>query len=213
MADSKQIKVLIVDDHPVVRDGLKNMLLAFDDLILIGEAENGRAALAFCQQSTPDVIMMDIIMPDMDGIAATRAILEQFPGVKILILTTYPKDDLVQKALEAGAISYMLKNAPIDDLADAVRSAYAGRPTLAPEATVALIHAKTGPLKPGNDLSNREREVLALIVQGFSNDEIAKELVISPATARHHVSACIQKLGAANRAQAASLAVKHGLVT
>src|SRR5512139_3767222 len=212
MTDLKPIKVMVVDDHPVVRDGLKNMFLVFDDLELIGEAENGSAALAFCQQNTPDVILMDILMPVMDGILATRAICEQYPQVKIIVLTSYPEDDLVQKSLEAGAIGYLLKNATIDDLANAVRSAYAGRPTLAPEATMALIRARTGPLKPGSDLSQREREVLALIVQGLSNEEIAERLVISPATARHHVSACIQKLGAANRAQAASLAVKHGLV-
>jgi NarL family two-component system response regulator LiaR len=212
MTDLKQIKVMVVDDHPVVRDGLKNMFLVFDDLELIGEAENGSAALAFCQQNTPDVILMDILMPVMDGILATRAICEQYPQVKIIVLTSYPEDNLVQQSLEAGAIGYLLKNAPIDDLANAVRSAYAGQPTLAPEATMALIRARTGPLKPGSDLSQREREVLALIVQGLSNEEIAERLVISPATARHHVSACIQKLGAANRAQAASLAVKHGLV-
>ncbi len=155
---------------------------------------------------------MDLLMPGMDGITATNAILEKYPQVKIIILTSYPEDNLVQKSLEAGAIGYMLKNAPIDALADAVRSADAGQPALAPEATMALIRAKTGPQKPGSDLSKREREVLALIAQGLSNEEIAKRLVISPATARHHVSACIQKLGAANRAQAASLAVKHGLV-
>jgi len=212
MTDLKPIKVMVVDDHPVVRDGLKNMFLVFDDLELIGEAENGSAALAFCQQNTPDVILMDILMPVMDGIFATRAICQQYPQVKIIVLTSYPEDNLVQKSLEAGAIGYMLKNAAIDDLAKAVRSAYAGQPTLAPEATMALIRARTGPLKPGSDLSQREREVLALIVQGLSNEEIAERLVISPATARHHVSACIQKLGAANRAQAASLAVKHGLV-
>ncbi len=148
-------------------------------------------------------------MPGMDGISTTRPILENYPQVKIIMLTSYPEDNLVQKSLEAGAMGYMLKNAPIDTLADAVRSAYAGQPALAPEATMALIRAKTGPLKLGSDLSKRELEVLALIVQGLSNDEIAERLVISPATARHHVSACIQKLGAANRAQAASLAVKY----
>lgn len=212
MTDSKTIKVMIVDDHPIVRDGLKNMLLVFDDLELIGEAENGSAALALCQKNTPDVILMDILMPVMDGILATRAILEHYPQVKIIILTSYPEDDLVQKSLEAGAIGYILKYSPIDALADAIRSVNSGRPTLAPEATHALIRAKTGPLKPGGDLSERELEVLGLIAQGLSNDEIAERLVISPATARHHVSACIQKLGAANRAQAASLAVRHDLI-
>jgi NarL family two-component system response regulator LiaR len=212
MTDSQLIRVMVVDDHPVVRDGLKNMLLAFDDLELISEAENGSAALALCQQNTPDVILMDIRMPVMDGILATGAILEQYPQVKIIMLTSYPDDNLVQKSLEAGAIGYILKSVTIDSMANAVRSAFNGQPTLAPEATQALIRAKTGPLTPGRDLSDRERQVLALIVEGLSNDEIAEQLVISPATARHHVSACLQKLGAANRAQAASLAVKHDLV-
>jgi len=212
MADLKPIKVMVVDDHPVVRDGLRNMFLVFDDLELLSEAEDGNQAIELCGREPPDVILMDIVMPRMDGIAATRAILERYPQIRVIILTSYPEDNLVQKSLEAGALGYMLKNAPIDDLANAVRSAYTGRPTLAPEATMALIRAKTGPLKPGGDLSQREREVLALIAQGLSNEEIARQLVISPATARHHVSACIEKLGAANRAQAASLAVKHGLV-
>ena len=213
MTDIKPIKILVVDDHPVVRDGLKNIFLVFNDLELIGEAENGSAAMAFCQLMTPDVILMDILMPVMDGILATRAICEQYPQVKVIVLTSYPDDNLVQKAMEAGAIGYLLKNAPIDDLANAVRQAHAGKPTLAPEATMALIRAKTGPLKPGNDLSQREREVIVLIAQGLSNEEIARQLVISPATARHHVSACIEKLGATNRAHAASLAIKHGLVS
>jgi NarL family two-component system response regulator LiaR len=212
MADREPIKVMVVDDHPVVRDGLKSMLLAFDDLEQIGEADSGSAALALCQQNTPDLILMDILMPGMDGILATRTILEQYPQMKILILTSYPKDDMVQRSLEAGAIGYLLKSATIDSMANAIRSAVAGQPTLAPEATQALIRVKTGPLKPGSDLSKREREVLALLVQGLSNEEIAERLVISPATARHHVSACIQKLGAANRTQAAALAVEHGLV-
>lgn len=212
MTDSKAIKVLVVDDHPVVRFGMMNMLMVFDDLQLIGEAENGEAALTSCQENLPDVILMDIVMPVMDGVRATRAILERYPQVKIIILTSYPEDDLVQKSLEAGAIGYILKDTAIDELADAIRAADSGQPTLAPEATKALIRARTGPLKPGSDLSERELEVLGLIVEGLTNREIAERLVISPATARHHVSACIQKLGASNRAQAASLAVKHDLV-
>ena len=128
------------------------------------------------------------------------------------MLTSFVEDKLVQNALEAGAVGYLLKNVPINTMAEAIRSAYAGQPTLSPEATTALIRTKTGPQKPGQDLSAREREVLVLIVQGLSNEEIAGRLVISTATARHHVSACLQKLGAANRAQAAALATKHHLV-
>jgi NarL family two-component system response regulator LiaR len=151
-------------------------------------------------------------MPIMDGVLATRAILDQYPQMKIIMLTTYTEDDLVQASLEAGAIGYILKDTPIHALADAIRSASSGQPTLAPEATKALIRNKTTP-KPGGDLSERELEVLGLIVEGLSNREIAQRLRISPATAGHHVSACIQKLGAANRTQAASLALQYGLVT
>ena len=212
MTEPRPIRVMIVDDHPVVRDGLKNMLLAFDDLELVGEAGDGRQAVAHCGQAQPDVILMDMAMPGMDGIAATRAILKERPRMKIIMLTSFVEDSVVQTALEAGANGYLLKNVPINTLADAIRSVYAGQPMLSPEATAALIRTKTGSFKPGNDLSEREREVLALIVQGLSNEEIAEKLVISPATARHHVSACLQKLGAANRAQAAALATKHHLV-
>jgi len=212
MTEPRPIRVMVVDDHPIVRDGLKNLLLAFDDLELVGEAGDGNQAVACCRQNRPDVILMDMFMPGMDGIAATRAVLEHYPQMKVIMLTSFVEDKLVQNALEAGAAGYLLKNAPINTLADAIRSVYAGQSVLSPEATTALIRTKTGPLKLGHNLSARECEVLALIVEGLSNEEIAERLVISTATARHHVSACLQKLGAANRAQAAALATKHHLV-
>lgn len=211
MTEAKPIKVMIVDDHPIVRDGLKSVLLAADDMVLAGEAGSGRETLARCRESLPDVILMDVVMPGMDGLETTRAVLGQYPEVKIVVLTTFPEEDLVQKALAAGAIGYWLKNAPADALADAIRSAYAGQATLAPEATQALIQARTSPRRLGYDLSGRELEVLALLVDGLSNDEIAERLVISPGTVRHHVSACISKLGASNRTHAAALAVEHRL--
>jgi DNA-binding NarL/FixJ family response regulator len=213
MIDRKPIQVMIVDDHPIVRDGMKNMLLVFEDLEFAGEAENGRAALDCLRKGVPDVILMDIAMPEMGGIPATRAILEQYPQVKIIMLTSYPEDELIQASLQAGAMGFLLKNSTIETLANAIRSVHAGQPVLAPEVTKALIRIKTGPMKPGADLSQREQEVLALMAEGLSNEEIAERLVISPATARHHVSACIQKLGASNRAQASALAVKLGLVS
>ena len=134
MTNARPIRVMIVDDHPIVRDGLKNMLLAFDDLELAGEAGNGNEAVVVCQQQRPDVILMDMVMPRMNGIAATRVLLEQSPQLKIIMLTGFVEDSVVQNALEAGANGYLLKNASINTLADAIRSAYAGQPVLSPEA-------------------------------------------------------------------------------
>ena len=206
------IKVMIVDDHPIVRSGLGSMLRAFDDLELVGVASSGEIALARCQESTPDVILMDMVMPGMDGLETTRAVLDQYPSVKIIMLTSFTKDNMVQDALQAGATSYILKDSSIDQLAEAIRSAYAGQPTLSPEATRSLVKSKTGPLNIDPDLSDREKEVLTLVAEGLSNEKIAHQLVISSATVRHHVSACISKLGATNRTQAAVLAIKHNLI-
>ena len=212
MPNADRIKVMIVDDHPIVRSGLATMLVAFDDLELVGEASSGSKALALCQQELPDVILTDMVMPGMDGLETTRKVLEQYPSVKIIILTSFTKDTMVQDALQAGATSYLLKDSSIDQLAEAIRAAYTGQPTLSSEATRALVNSKSGPpsFEPG--LTAREKQVLALIVEGLSNEEIADRLVISHATARHHVSACISKLGVKNRTQAASLAVKHKLI-
>lgn len=212
MSESEPIKVMIVDDHPVVRNGLKAMLLAMDDMELAGEAGSGRETLALCRESLPDVILMDMVMPGMDGLETTRAVLDQYPEVKIVVLTSFPEQELVQKAMAAGASGYLYKNTAIDTLPGAIRAAYAGQSILAREATEALIQASMGPPKLGHDLSAREREVLALVVEGLSNDEIAERLVISPFTVKSHVKACFAKLGTANRTQAAALAVEHHLV-
>ena len=211
MSELEVIKVMIVDDHPFMRYGIKSMLMTIDGIQVVAEAESGPVALARCEEFQPDVILMDIVMSGMDGLETTRTILEKCPEKKIIILTTFKDPDLVQEALDAGAIGFLVKDAPVDILGDSIRLAYAGQPVLSSEAMEALHQVNSRQPDLGYDLSARERDVLALVVEGFSNDEIAEQLVISPNTVRNHVSACMSKLGAANRAQAAALAIKHQL--
>ncbi|TVR21016.1 MAG: DNA-binding response regulator [Anaerolineaceae bacterium] len=212
MTEIDKIRVLIVDDHAVVRSGLSDFVLAFDDLELVGEANGGRSAVDLCGRLKPDVVLMDMVMPDMDGAAATQAIRQQNSDIQIIALTSFREDGLVHAALEAGAIGYLLKNVTAEELAAAIRSAHHGRPTLAPEATMALIRAATKPPALGYDLTQREREVLALMCAGHNNHSMAEQLGISASTVKYHVSNIITKLGANNRTEAATLAVQHGLV-
>ncbi len=212
MTQSNPIRVVLVDDHAVVRSGLGAFLLAFDDLELVGEAGGGEEAVRLCEQVRPDVILMDLVMPGMDGAAATRAIRERCPQVQVIALTSFKEDELVQGALQAGAISYLLKNVSADELADAIRAAHAGRPTLAPEAAQALVQAASHPPPPGHDLTPREREVLALMVEGLSNPQIAERLVVSRSTVKFHVSSILSKLGVDGRTEAVALAVQNHLV-
>ncbi|MBL7065247.1 MAG: response regulator transcription factor [Anaerolineae bacterium] len=204
---------MLVDDHAVVRSGLSAFLLAFDDLELVAEAGGGEEAVRLCEQFQPDVVLMDLVMPGMDGAAATRAIRERCPQIQIIALTSFKEKELVQGALEAGAIGYLLKNVTAGELADAIRAAHAGRPTLAPEAAQVLIQATREPPALGFDLTPREREVLALMVEGLSNPEIAARLVVSPSTAKFHVSNVLSKLGVSSRTEAVALALQHHLVT
>ena len=212
MTESENIRVLLVDDHAVVRSGLADFLFAYDDLELVGEASGGEVAVSMCERVKPDVVLMDLVMPGMDGAQATRAIRQACPDIQVIALTSYKEEDLVQNAMQAGAIGYLLKNVTADELAEAIRSAKAGRPTLAPEAAQVLIHAVTKPPDLGFDLTPRELEVLALLSEGLTNPEIAERLVVSRSTVKHHVRAILSKLGASSRTEAVALAIKHNLV-
>jgi NarL family two-component system response regulator LiaR len=203
---------MLVDDHSMVRRGLIAILKSESDLEVIAEARDGREALAKCETRPPDVILMDLIMPDLGGVAATRMILERWPDIRILVLTSFQEKNLVQEALQAGATGYLLKNVSGEELADAIRSTFAGKPTLAKEAVNSLIQKDTLYPSLGKDLTRRELEVLSLLVKGLSNPEIAGKLSVSRSTVKSHVSSILSKLGVSNRAEAIALAIENKIV-
>jgi len=210
---SDTIRVMLVDDHTMVRRGLATFLMAFDDLELAGEAESGQQAIELCAEASPDVILMDMMMPDMDGATATRILRQQDPHLQVIALTSFKELDLIKNALDAGAIGYLLKDITAEELAQAIRSAHAGRGTLSPEIGQVLVQAANQPPEPGLDLTPREREVLALLVEGLNNRQIAEQLNVSPSTIKSHVSNILTKFGVASRTEAVTLALRHGLVS
>jgi NarL family two-component system response regulator LiaR len=209
---TQPIRVMLVDDHTMVRWGLATFLMVFNDFKLVGEAESGRTAIQLCAEVLPDVVLMDMAMPDMDGVTATRLIHQQFPQVRVIALTSFKEGRLIRDALEAGAIGYMLKDASADELAQAIRAAHAGRATLSPEAAQALVHAASQPPAPGFDLTEREREVLTLMVEGLNNTQIAGRLTVRHSTVKSHVSNILSKLGVASRTEAVTLALRNRIV-
>jgi len=212
MQQAQPIRVLIVDDHAMVRSGIRNFIYGYDWMEPVGEADNGVEAVEFCANHEVDVVLMDMIMPLMDGSEATRRIMALGKPVKIIILTSFHEQDMVQQALRAGATSYLLKNVTAEELAAAIRAASSGRSTLAPEATAALIEATRQTPDVGFNLTDREEELLVLLVQGLSNQEISSRLSISMATVKYHLTNIFSKLGARNRVEAVTIALEHHLV-
>ncbi|MFP4441035.1 MAG: response regulator [Chloroflexaceae bacterium] len=212
MGTPPPIRVIIVDDHAMTRIGLRFFLTAYEDLELVGEAGTGEEALALCCQTRPDVVLMDMVMPGMDGAQTIRQIRRDHPQIRILVLTSFEQDDMVQQALQAGAIGYLLKNVSAQTLAEAIRAAHTGRSTLAEEIAGAVVALAHQPPNLGHDLTQREREVLALLVEGLPNAQIAERLAISQATVKYHVRSILNKLGAASRTEAVSLAWQYDLM-
>jgi NarL family two-component system response regulator LiaR len=206
-----KIRIMIVDDHAVVRSGLGAFISVYPDLELVGEAENGEQAAVRAGLLHPEVILMDLMMPVMDGVAATAAIKKQHPQIQIIVLTSFQEDELVQNALKAGAVGYLMKNVSARELAAAIRAARQGRMTLSPEATQALVRAAQQ-VQETELLTGREREVLKLMVDGLNNAEIAERLVVSLSTIKYHVSNILLKLGVDNRVAAVTLAIQKRLV-
>lgn len=215
MDSTKPIRVMIVDDQYIVRSGLSTFVSTYPEFIFVGEAKNGEEAVALCAQFQPEIILMDLMMPKMNGVEATRAILQQHPTIKILALTSFKEKELVQNVLQAGAIGYVLKDISADELATAILNVYAGRPTLAPEAMQALLTpsapVEVSPLT--EELTDRERDVLALMSKGLSNPQIADTLVLSLSTVKFHVSSILGKLQATTRTEAVTLALKYKLIS
>jgi NarL family two-component system response regulator LiaR len=206
------IRVMLVDDHTVVRRGLGAVLSVSDGMCLVGEAGDGEEAIRLCERLQPDVILMDMLMPKMDGIAATKAIHERWPKVRIIALTSFKEREYVEGILKVGATSYLLKNVTADEVVSAIRRAVAGLPTLSPEAAQVLIQRVNEPAQSGSDLTDREQDILALMAKGESNGEIAEHLFVSTSTVKFHVSNILSKLGVSGRTEAVALALKHHLV-
>jgi two-component system, NarL family, response regulator LiaR len=206
------IRILLVDDHAVVRSGLSKFLMVNKDLELVGEASDGTEAIQMAGLHKPDVVLMDLMMPGMDGITATREIHLKYPQIKIIALTSFSEQNMVQGALQAGAAGYLQKNVTAVELGNAIRSAYAGRMTLSPEAVQVLAQSVTQSHLPGNELTERERDVLHCMVDGLNNNEIAEMLVISLGTVKFHISNIFQKLGVDSRVEAVNLAIEQKMV-
>jgi DNA-binding NarL/FixJ family response regulator len=206
------IRVLIVDDHTIARQGLRAVLRVLPEIEMVGEASNGREAVAAVQTTQPDVVLMDLVMPEMDGVAAIAAITQHQPDLPIIALTTFAKADLVMRAVQAGANGYLLKDIDVQELAQAIKTVHGGQSYLHPEATRHLMQATATPTVSPDQLTRRERDVLVLLARGFTNRQIADTLTITEKTVSVHVSNILGKLALSSRTQAALYAAQMGLV-
>lgn len=212
MTGQDKIKVLIVDDHDMVRHGLTVLLQTFPDFEVVGQIGDPRMLMTFCAAVQPDVVLMDVLMPHIDGVMATRMLRDKYPQIQIVALTSSADETRISEMLNAGAISYILKTGSIDDVADAVMAAYSGKPTLAPEATNVLLSSINRPNKIGHNLSKQELRVLALVVQGLNNNEIANRLVVSQSTVKAHVGNILSKLKTRSRTKAIAIAIRSHIL-
>lgn len=212
-SSTSPIRIMLVDDHTMVRRGLATFLKVFDDMQLVGEADSGEAAISLCAKVSPDVILMDMVLPGIDGAATTSQIRQKFPLVQVIALTSFKEGALIRKALDAGAIGYLLKDVTADDLVTAIRAANHGRATLSPEAQQSLVLNSNLPPSPGKDLTARELEVLALMIEGLSNTQIAGKLTVSPSTIKSHVSNILSKLHVTSRTEAVTIALRNKLIS
>ncbi|OGO01278.1 MAG: DNA-binding response regulator [Chloroflexi bacterium RBG_13_52_12] len=212
MSKTKPIKILLVDDHAVVRSGLGAVLMSFDDMNLVGEAGNGEEAVHLCRALKPDVVLMDLMMPVMDGVTATRLIHENQPDICIIALTSFGERELVEGALKAGAAGYLLKTVSAAELIAAIKAVAEGKTSLSPEAAQVLVQGLKQPRTEIHNLTEREKEILTLMADGLPNHDIAERLVVSQSTVKFHVSNILSKLEVSTRTEAVALALKHKLV-
>ena len=206
------IRVVVVDDHAMVRRGLASFLKTSADLQLVGEAANGEEAIRLCDEILPDVVLMDMLMPVMNGADATRAICRKHPHMRVIVLTSYKDGEQVRNALEAGAIGYLIKDVSGEDLVRAIRAAHVGRATLSPDVAQTLVEAANQPPPPGLNLTEREHQVLAAMVEGLNNKQIAEKLIVSLSTVKSHVSNILMKLGITSRTEAVSIALRSHML-
>jgi two-component system, NarL family, response regulator LiaR len=207
------IRVLLVDDHQVVRQGLRAFLQLQPDIEVVGEAAGGEAAVAAATEARPDVVLMDLVMPEGNGVAAIRALAGAAPGARVVVLSSFADDERIFAAMQAGAAGYLLKDVDPDALAEAIREVHRGRPVLHPDVAARLMRRVADPAGPATaSLTPREREVLRLVVEGYANKQIARRLLITEKTVKTHVSSILQKPGVADRTAAAVLAIRRGLV-